>query len=75
MEFDLTKPLIPKVWMGKALQSLEYEGLNMLSFNCERFGHRKETCPSSSKGSSGQTTANSGAQGQRGEEIRVEESR
>lgn len=46
VEVDLTKPLLPKLWIGKHPQRIEigkhpqrieYEGLRMLCFQCGRF--------------------------------------
>lgn len=44
VELDLTKPLIPKVRVGKRWYPVEYEGLGMLCFHCGRFGHSEHGC-------------------------------
>ncbi|EOY22292.1 Uncharacterized protein TCM_014510 [Theobroma cacao] len=44
VEIDLKKPLIPKIFIGGRWQKIEYEGLKMLCFHCEKFGHSEEGC-------------------------------
>lgn len=46
VEVDLSKALLPKLVVGKHIQTVEYEGLHMICFHCGRFGHRREGCPS-----------------------------
>ncbi|XVF00748.1 hypothetical protein REPUB_Repub04eG0028100 [Reevesia pubescens] len=45
MEVNLTKPLVPKIFTEGRWQSVEYERLGMVCFNCGKFGHSKEQCP------------------------------
>ncbi|XVF24392.1 hypothetical protein REPUB_Repub13aG0124000 [Reevesia pubescens] len=44
VEIDLTKPLIPRIYIGGRWQRVEYKGLGMLCFQCGKFGHAKEQC-------------------------------
>ncbi|XP_017972900.1 PREDICTED: uncharacterized protein LOC18612588 [Theobroma cacao] len=45
VELDLTKPLVPKIYIGGRWQRVEYEGLHMLCFHCGKFGHGSDLCP------------------------------
>ncbi|XVF02788.1 hypothetical protein REPUB_Repub04eG0204400 [Reevesia pubescens] len=44
IEVDLTKPLVPKIFIGGRWQRVEYEGLGMLCFECGKFGHVRDQC-------------------------------
>lgn len=46
VEVDLRKPLLAKVRVRKTFYNVEYEGLPLICFECGRFGHRLEHCPS-----------------------------
>ncbi|KAK2981990.1 hypothetical protein RJ640_007582 [Escallonia rubra] len=46
IELNLSKPLIPKVWLNGHLQNVEYEGLYAVCFHCGKYGHKLESCPS-----------------------------
>lgn len=45
-EVDLRKPLLPIVRVKKTFYKVEYEGLPLICFECGRYGHRLEQCPS-----------------------------
>lgn len=42
---DLQKPLIPIIQILGHNQSVEYEGLHQICFECGKYGHRIESCP------------------------------
>ncbi|XP_031402602.1 uncharacterized protein LOC116212172 [Punica granatum] len=44
VEIDLQKPLKPEIEINGRSFPIEYEGLHLIGFHCERFGHRKENC-------------------------------
>lgn len=44
VEIDLSKPLVPYIYIGNRWQRVEYEGLRMMCFECGRFGHDAENC-------------------------------
>ncbi|XP_056698681.1 uncharacterized protein [Spinacia oleracea] len=44
IEVDLDKPLITKVWVGGDWQTIAYENLDTLCFECGRIGHVKQNC-------------------------------
>ncbi|XVF07589.1 hypothetical protein REPUB_Repub06bG0152500 [Reevesia pubescens] len=44
VELDLTKPLISKIHIGKHWQKVKYEGLIILCFHCDKFGHSDLDC-------------------------------
>ncbi|XVE98646.1 hypothetical protein REPUB_Repub03eG0124800 [Reevesia pubescens] len=46
VELDITKALLSKIRIGKQLKNVEYEGLNLICFQCGKVGHKKENCPS-----------------------------
>ncbi|KAK4268164.1 hypothetical protein QN277_024853 [Acacia crassicarpa] len=45
VELNLQTKLVPKVIAAGSIFNVEYEGLNLICFDCGRFGHRKERCP------------------------------
>nr|XP_023902463.1 uncharacterized protein LOC112014276 [Quercus suber]POF27029.1 uncharacterized protein CFP56_40394 [Quercus suber] len=45
IQVDVNKPLVTTVMIGKLQQSVTYEGIHNLCFECGRLGHRKELCP------------------------------
>ncbi|XP_031124243.1 uncharacterized protein LOC116026956 [Ipomoea triloba] len=44
VELDLTKPLLSKFTLGGEVIPIEYEGIQMVCFQCGIFGHKKEQC-------------------------------
>lgn len=50
VELDLQKQLVPRVIAANAVYNVVYEGLNVICFSCGRYGHRKENCPYTPKG-------------------------
>lgn len=45
IEIDLDKPLVPFMWVNNELQALEYEGLHLICFEYEVYGHGVNICP------------------------------
>lgn len=45
VELNLNKMFIPRVSIRNNTYRIEYEGLNLICFICGRYGHHKETCP------------------------------
>ena len=45
VQIDVTKPLVTGISFGKFEQSVSYEGIHRLCFDCGRVGHQKEICP------------------------------
>nr|POE71528.1 uncharacterized protein CFP56_12759 [Quercus suber] len=45
VQIDVTKPLVTGILIGKVEQSVSYEGIHRLCFDCGRVGHRRESCP------------------------------
>ncbi|KAJ1438407.1 hypothetical protein SESBI_03016 [Sesbania bispinosa] len=45
IEVDLNKILISKFSLEGRVYPVEYEGLHLVSFQCGRYGHRREGCP------------------------------
>lgn len=39
IQIDMTKPLIPFIWINRELQSIEYEGLSRICFSYGQYGH------------------------------------
>ena len=46
VEVDLSKPLIFEFKLWHRVWWVEYEGIHMVCFECGKYGHRKESCPS-----------------------------
>lgn len=44
VEVNLQKRLLSKFRVGKRRFSVEYKGLGLICFECERYGHRKDDC-------------------------------
>ena len=45
VQVDVTKPLVIAIKIGKLEQSVCYEGIQKLCFDCGRMGHKRENCP------------------------------
>ncbi|CAI0381637.1 unnamed protein product [Linum tenue] len=45
VEVDLSKHLVPRIWLDDALQKVEYENLPTVCFECGKIGHTNMTCP------------------------------
>lgn len=55
VEVDLRKTLVSKFVFEDEEFKIEYEGLNLICFECGKFGHKKEACPQVLGGGDGQT--------------------
>lgn len=44
VEIDLDKPLLSKFWLKGRMWRIQYEGLRMVCFKCEKHVHVKEEC-------------------------------
>ncbi|CAI0393616.1 unnamed protein product [Linum tenue] len=45
VEVDLSKQLVPRIWLDDAWQKVEYENLPEVCFECGRIGHCSARCP------------------------------
>ncbi|CAL1412967.1 unnamed protein product [Linum trigynum] len=45
VEVDLSKQLVPRIWLDDAWQNVEYENLPEVCFECGRIGHCSAMCP------------------------------
>ncbi|CAL1387395.1 unnamed protein product [Linum trigynum] len=45
VEVDLSKHLVPRIWLDDAWQKVEYENLPEVCFECGRIGHCSVACP------------------------------
>ncbi|CAI0410965.1 unnamed protein product [Linum tenue] len=45
VEVDLSKPLVPRIWLDDAWQKVEYENLPDVCFECGKIGHSSLLCP------------------------------
>lgn len=45
VEINLEKKLVPRIKIRNKIYKIEYEGLNLICFNCGRYGHHKDNCP------------------------------
>ena len=45
VKVDLLKPLVSKFKFRRQIRKLEYEGIHLVCFECDMYGHMKETCP------------------------------
>lgn len=50
VKVDLRKTLVSKFVFEEEEFKIEYEGLNLICFECGKFGHKKETCPQANGG-------------------------
>ncbi|CAI0404925.1 unnamed protein product [Linum tenue] len=46
VEVDLSKHLVPRIWLDDAWQKVEYENLPTVCFECGKIGHTSASCPS-----------------------------
>ncbi|XP_019198076.1 PREDICTED: uncharacterized protein LOC109191857 [Ipomoea nil] len=49
VEIDLTKPLISKFKLRKRTRFIAYEGIHLVCFGCDMYGHSHEACPENKK--------------------------
>ncbi|XP_031127582.1 uncharacterized protein LOC116029675 [Ipomoea triloba] len=47
VEIDITKPLISRFTLEEKVWQVAYEGMHLVCFSCELYGHRQEVCPTS----------------------------
>ncbi|CAI0391510.1 unnamed protein product [Linum tenue] len=45
VEVDLTKHLVPRIWLDDEWQKVEYENLSEVCFKCGKIGHDRSLCP------------------------------
>ncbi|CAL1402716.1 unnamed protein product [Linum trigynum] len=45
VEVDLSKHLVPRIWLDDAWQKVEYENLSAVYFDCGKIGHTETGCP------------------------------
>ncbi|CAL1400982.1 unnamed protein product [Linum trigynum] len=45
VEVDISKALVPRIWLDDEWQTVEYENLPEVCFHCGRIGHNKGACP------------------------------
>ncbi|CAL1379594.1 unnamed protein product [Linum trigynum] len=45
VEVDLSKHLVPRIWLDDAWQKVEYENLPAVCFSCGKIGHNEDECP------------------------------
>ena len=45
VQVNLDKPLVKSIYLGRLKQSIQYEGIGTLYFECGRIGHNREVCP------------------------------
>lgn len=45
VQVKLDKPFVRSIYMGRLKQSIQYEGIGTLCFECGRIGHNREVFP------------------------------
>ncbi|CAI0406284.1 unnamed protein product [Linum tenue] len=45
VEVDLSRPLVPRIWLDDDWQPVEYENLPVVCFECGKIGHSSTSCP------------------------------
>ncbi|CAI0400164.1 unnamed protein product [Linum tenue] len=55
VEVDLSKPLVPRIRLDGRWQKVEYENLPLVCFECGKVGHMNVSCPSTERGTNGET--------------------
>ncbi|CAL1359639.1 unnamed protein product [Linum trigynum] len=45
VEVDLSRPLVPRIWLDDDWQPVEYENLPVVCFECGKIGHSSASCP------------------------------
>ncbi|CAL1371475.1 unnamed protein product [Linum trigynum] len=45
VEVDLSKHLVPRIWLDDGWQKVEYENLPEVCFECGKIGHSADSCP------------------------------
>ncbi|CAL1375631.1 unnamed protein product [Linum trigynum] len=45
VEVDLSKPLVPRIWLDDEWQKVEFENLPVVCFECGKIGHSTDSCP------------------------------
>lgn len=44
VEVDLNKPLVGRILLDNNWQTMDYEGLHVICFNCDQYGHSLVGC-------------------------------
>ncbi|CAI0437188.1 unnamed protein product [Linum tenue] len=45
VEVDLSRPLVPRIWLDDEWQKVEFENLPVVCFECGKIGHSTDSCP------------------------------